>query len=308
MSTISEQLDKININVGGERGGDGGSAAMIAALLNGRNQDGGIAALAPLLAGMNNNNGGINSLWPLLLLLGRGRGGMLGGDGGDCGAVGSVAGLSPAQAAMLQTLLEGQSSLRAEVPTTALQTQAEIQGALSSLALGTQQGFAGVKDAVQSSAGLLGTAIAASKDTTQNAFALLSRDLAAVNQNVSAQGCETRETVMAAENRIISRLDQNTIDELRSRADRAERAIEINSLRSQVEVNQTVTTTQAQGQQQGQVQFQIQDVGNQLRRVCDLLVGVQQEQRSTNSVINAGNVGASTIGAQTSTPTQVNAR
>ena len=295
--------DKVNINVGegGGGGGAGGLAAVIAALGN-RNQGNDNAALIAALGNRNDDSSNLmplmgmmaggggfggnnmNALWPIILLalLGRGRGGGLFGGGDDCGG--------GAEAALLQTLMEGQSNLRAQVPTTALETQNAVLGAISQLALGTQQGLGNVKDAVQ------------------NGFALTSRDLAAVNQNVSAQGCQTREVVLAAENRIITKLDQNTIDDLRDRVRRNEHAVEVQSLRSQVEVNQTVTQTQAQAQGQAQFQIQFQDIANRLARLCDRVDIVHQEARATNANIIAGNAGAVTTGAQTSNPTNVNAR
>lgn len=62
--------DKVNINV--SEGRSGSETAMIAALLNGRNQDGNMNAVLPLLA----NGGGLgnNSIWPILLLALAGRG------------------------------------------------------------------------------------------------------------------------------------------------------------------------------------------------------------------------------------------
>lgn len=296
--------DKVNIHVGGEGGAGGGGMAAIIAALGNRNQGGDNAALVASMLGNRNDNDGMNAMWPIILLalLGRGRGG-LGGDEGGCGP----GGVSPGQAALLQTILETAGATRAAVPQTALETQNAIQGAIGALALGGQQGFANVKDSVQ--AGLLATlaATAGVKDSVQNGFALQARDLAVINQNVSAQGCETREAVAASTTAILSRIDRSEIDELRHGRDRAERAIEVNALRSQVEVNQTVNTTTNQAQAQAQAQFQIQDVNNVLRRICDQLADVHQVARATNANIIAGNAGAVTTGAQTSTPTNVNA-
>ncbi len=315
--------DKVNIHVGG--GGEGGSggaglAAVIAALgnrneggdtagliaaLGNRNNDGGMAAMLPALMAQNGNNG-MQNMWPIILLalLGRGRGGLLGGDDGGC----APGGVGPGHAALLQTILETAGATRAAVPTTALETQGAIQQAISALALGGQQGFANVKDSVQ--AGLLASLAASSgvKDSVQNGFTLNGRDLAAINQNVSAQGCQTREAVAASTTAILSRIDRSEIDELRDSRNRFERQVEVNALRSQVEVNQTVNTTQTQAQAQAQAQLQFQDVNSQLRRICDVLAGVHQEQRSTNANIIAGNTGAVVTGPQTSTPTNVNAR
>jgi hypothetical protein len=292
--------DKVNIHVGGGEGGGGGMAAIIAALGNRNQGSGDSAALIASMMGGHRDNDGMNSMWPILLLAllgGRKGGGLLGGDG-DCG---TAVGVTPAQAAILQTLLEGQSSLRAEVPTTALQTQNALEQVLASLALGTQQGFANTGDKVQSVGALQLTATTGVKDAVQSAFSVL-------NQNILDQGCKGREATQASTTAILSRIDRQEIDTLRHERDRFERQTEINSLRSQVEVNQTVNTTTNQAQAQAQAQFQIQDVNNVLRRICDQLADVHQTARATNANIIAGNQGAVVTGPQTSTPTNVNAR
>ena len=308
------QSDKVNINLGGGDGGGGmgGMAALIAAMNSGggdNNLPGLIAALgnnrgmdpgtAAMLAG--NQNNGMNNLWPIILLalLGRGRGGLLGGDGGDCGPI--AGGVSPGQAALLQTILETVGATRAAVPQAALETQIATANGLSALALASQQGFANVKDTVQNTSGLQLGATAGVKDAVQNAFAIL-------NQNILDQGCKGREATAASTTAILQKIDQNTIDDLRHDRDRFERQVEVNSLRSQVEVNQTVNTTQAQAQQQGQFQFQFQDVNNRIARLCDAVERVHQVAQATNSNIIAGNTGAVTTGLQNSSPTNVNAR
>jgi hypothetical protein len=310
--------DKVNINLGSGDGGSGGAglAAVIAALgnrneggdtagliaaLGNRNNDGGMAAMLPGL--MASQNGGMNNLWPIILLalLGRGRGGLLGGDGEGC----SPGGIGAGHAALLQTLLEGQSDLRADVPRTALETQNAIQQAVSALALGTQQGFANTKDAVQAS--LLANLAATSgvKDSVMNNAALLQRDICDVKSTVQTEACATRELVQAGTTAILSRIDRSEIDELRARADRAERAIEVNTLRSQVEVNQTVTTTQAQAQGQFQVQTQLQDVAAQLRTLGSIVAIGNQTMlaRQAQDIVNLGTMTAS--GTQAAANTQV---
>ncbi len=299
--------DKVNINVGGEGSGGGGGMAAIIAALGNRNQGGDNAALiASMLGNRNDNDGGMNSMWPILLLALLGRGGGLLGGGADAAA--TAAGLSPGHAALLQTLLEGQSALRAEVPTTALETQAAIQQQISALGLGTQQGFANVKDAVQATTAVQLAATSGVKDAVQTLGTFLARDLCDVKSTVMSQGCETRELVQATSTAILSRIDRQEIDTLRHERDRFERSVEVNALRSQVEVNQTVNTTQLQAQAQQQQQLQFQDIGNVLRRLNDRIDIVHQEQRSTNANIIAGNTGAVVTGPQTSTPTNVNAR
>lgn len=296
--------DKVNINVGEGRGGydGGGSMAALVAALGNRNQGNDNAALiaalgnrndnqlAPLMAMMGDrrhDRDGMGEMWPLLLLLlGRGRGGF-GGGGDDCCDNGHHQ-VNPAHAAILQTLMEGQSDLRAQVPTTALETQNAIQGAIAQFALGTQQGFANVKDAVQSLA-LFQTG-----------------QLNNINQNVSDQGCKTRELVQATSTAVLQRMDDLRIRELEHDRDRAERSVEVNSLRSQVEITNvnTATATQAQGQLQAQLQFQ--DINNRIGRLCDAIavVGNQvQRVKSDQDIVNFGTMAAS--GNQATTSTQV---
>lgn len=283
--------DKVNINVGdgGGRGyGDGGQAAMIAALLNGRNQDSGQVGM--LAALMNNRavDGGFGGagglgIIALLALLGGGRGGFFGGRGDEC--CDNDHGVSPAQAAILQTLLEGQSDLRAQVPTTALETQNAIQQAISSLALGTQQMGANLGDKVTNSASVLATAIGT------------------VNQNVLEQGCQTRAQVLQSENNIIRRIDDARIDEANRRGDRfeiqAQFASQFAALQSKVEVNQTVNTNQQQQQQirdddrrHHELMTALFSIGNQVQRV-----------KSDQDIVNFGTMAAS--GNQATTSTQV---
>lgn len=274
--------DKVNINVapsgGGGDGGSGANAVMMAALLNGKNQDPGA------YAAMLNQNGGMRELLPLLFLLGIGDrfGGR--GRGDDC-----CNEVTPAQAAILQSLLDGQSDLRAQVPTTALETQNAIQTAISSLALGTQQGLANLGDKVTNSATVLATAIGN------------------VNQNVMEQGCQTRAQVLLSENNIIRRIDDARLDEANRRGDRFELqatfAAQFAALQSKVEVNQTVTNTAVAAQQQQQQQRDddrrhhevltaLLSIGNQVQRV-----------KSDQDIVNFGTMAAS--GNQATTSTQV---
>ncbi len=311
--------DKVNINVGdGGSGGGAGLAALIAAMnsgggdnnlpgliaaMNRPSDGGGMAAMLPaLMAGQNN---GMNNIWPIILLalLGRGRGGLLGGGGEDCGPV--AGGIGPGQAALLQTILENAAATRASVPATALETQNALQQAVSALALGTQQGFANTKDAVQASLLANLTATSGVKDSVMNNSALLSRDICDVKSTVQTEACATRELVQAGTTAILSRIDRSEIDDLRARADRAERAIEVNALRSQVEVNQTVTTTQGQAQGQFQLQAQLQDVGSAIRELRGAVNIANQVQlaRASQDIVNLGTMTAS--GTQAAANTQV---
>lgn len=292
--------DKVIVNAGGSGDGGGGSMAAVIAALGNRNQGNDNAALiaalgnrndnqlGPLMAMLGNNNrdrDGMGEMWPLLLLLlGRGRGGFGGGD--DCCDDGHRD-VSPAHAALLQTMTENLSDLRAQVPTTALQSQNAIQGAIAQLALADQQGFAGVKDAVQSLA------------------LFQSNQLNNINQNVSDQGCKTRELVQSTSTAVLQRMDDLRIRELEHDRDRAERAIEVNSLRSQVEITNTntATATQAQGQFQSQLQFQ--DINNKIDRLCGSINIANQTMlaRQGQDIVNLGTMTAS--GTQAAANTQV---
>lgn len=286
--------DKVNIHVGGGEGGGMQAAALVAALGN-RNEQGSLAPLiaalgnrnennsiAPLIAMMGNRDRGCddgnNSLWPIILLalLGRGRGGGLfggDGDGGGDGCLGPV-------------ILSKLGNIEGAVPLAASQVSNEICQSTNTLTnLLNQSTLAEL------------AAIANAKDVTQNGFTLTGRDLAAINQNVSEQGCQTRETVLAAESRILSRLDRNEIDSLRHDRDRAERALDVHSLRSQVEVNQTVTTVQSQAQAQAQVEARF----NQLFGLLGGLANQVQRVRADNDIVNFGTMAASGNQATTST-------
>lgn len=286
--------DKVNIHVGGGEGG--GSMAALVAALGQRNQGNDHAALiaalgnrndsssnlAPLFALMGRDrDDGHNSLWPIILLalLGRGgRGGLFGGGDGDGNGDGCLG------TAVLSKL----GNIEGAIPLAASQVANEICQSTSTVTnLLNQSTLAEL------------AAIANAKDVTQNGFALTGRDLAALNQNVSEQGCQTRETVIAAESRILSRLDRNEIDSLRHDRDRAERALDVNSLRSQVEVNQTVTTVQSQAQAQAQVEARF----NQIFGLLGGIANQVQRVRADSDIVNFGTMAAS--GNQATTSTQV---
>lgn len=293
--------DKVNINVGegGGRGDSGATAAIIAALGN-RNQGNDNAALiaalgnrndnqlGPLMAMLGNNRDrdGMGEMWPLLLLLlGRGGrgGGLFGGGDGDCGGGGDAV-----NQLTLNQVLGKLGTLEGQIPLTAAQAQNAIQASIAQLALADQQGFANVKDAFQNF-GLFQT-----------------NQLNAINQNVSDQGCQTRELVQAGTTQVLQRMDDLRIRELEARAERAERAIEVNSLRSQVEITNTNTASSNQQQGQFQAQLQFQDINNKIDRLCGSInvIGNQvQNARSMNDTINFGTMAAS--GNQNTSSTQV---
>lgn len=290
--------DKVIVNAGGSDGGGGMQAAALVAALGQRNQGGDNAALIAALGGRNQGFGGGDGfgmglgggglLGGLLFgaLLGGRRGGVLGGGGDDC--CDNHGGVSPAQAALFQTLMEGQSDLRAAVPTAALETTNAIQNSIAQLALGTQQGFANTKDAVQ-------------------ALALFQTgQLNAINQNVSDQGCKTREIVQAGTTAVLERISRFEIDELRHDRDRHERQVEVNALRSQVEITNTNTATNAQAQGQFQTQLQFQDLNRKFDQMCGLVQVIGNQvvaSRQAQDIVNLGTMVAS--GGQQATSTAV---
>jgi len=308
--------DKVNINVGGGEGGGGGYgaglAAVIAALGN-RNQGNDNAALiaalgnrnddsanwvGPLMAmaqrGHHDDSGfGGNGIWAILLLaLLRGRGGFGGGD--DCGD-------GNGRTAILQTLMEGQSDLRAAVPATALETQNQICQSLASLALGVQQGFANNKDATQ--AALLATLQSLSnvKDTVQNGFTI-------TNNNVLEGLCKVKETVRDDGDKTRGQIALYHEANLQRQLGVAESALaEERTARRvrdvEVSVSQNVNQTQAQAQAQWQHQRFEDERFNRLFAIIANIGNQVQRTRSDQDIVNLGTMTAS--GTQAAQSTQI---
>lgn len=300
--------DKVNINVGGEGGGNGGAMAALVAALGNRNQSDNSAALiaalgsrnndgannlAPLMAMMHNRDDGdgMNNMWPLLLLLlGRGgrSGGLFGGDDGDAGgAIG---------ASILQSLTEGQGDIRAAIPTVALENQNAFLQSIARFELGTQQGFANTKDAVQ------------------NTLLALSQALSTVNQNVSSQGCQTREYVANDGDKtralLVTRFSQEDMTKI---AEQNARIVALESNRDhdrrhneatlQITNTNTAVAAQSQFQQQQQQQFQIDSA---LERAVGRITNSFNQTmlaRQGQDIVNLGTMTAS--GTQAAANTQV---
>lgn len=293
----------VNVFPGGHGGGEGmgglGTAAVIAAMGN-RNETGttGLMGLAPLLMGGGLGGGGFAAgalgFVAGALISGRRGGGIFGG-GGDCDSGGGAE--TRIEDTVFNTAtLSKLGAIEAAIPLASAQTENVIlqqTNQISNLAaaaqLANQQGFERTGDRIQNTAALILGAV-------NN-----------VNQNVLEEACATRALVAATTTAILQKIDQNTIDDLRERAGRNERQLEINALSARVEVNQTVNTTQSQAQAQAQTQSQFADLHCKFGRLFDLVNIVHQEARATNSNVIAGNTGAVVTGAQTSTPTNVNA-
>lgn len=308
--------DRVNINLPG--GGDGGfggagmaaviaalgnrnegsdNAALIAALGNRNDGSAGMNAILPaLMAGGGLGGNQMNNLWPIILLAllgGRGgHGGLFGGGGGDgcCDGAGSDA----INQLTLNQVLGKLGTLEGIVPNTALETQNAIQQALASLALGTQQGFAGVKDSVQAT------------------LLSLSQSVNGVNQNVSAQGCATRERVDSDGDKtralLVARFQQEDATKI---AEQNARIVALETRcdndRRHAESNLVITNTNTAIAQQQQQQKQSEE-DRRHRELLNALniinVGNQvQLARNVNDTINFGTMAAS--GIQSTPTTQV---
>lgn len=279
MDNISDKVN-LNINPSGGDGGLGGAglAALMMASKGGDSQSNIWASILPALMNQRNDGAGMNSWWPLLLLLGR-HGGVLGG-GCEDGTV------SPAHAALLQTLLEGQSDLKAAIPTAALETTNALQNAIAQLALGVQQSLANTKDSVQAAAALNLTATnGVAKDV---ATGTLQTQIA-----INNDGDKTRQLLIEFNTQNLQReltVAQSALSEER---------IHRHSDSNKVEVTQNVNQQQAQAQ----FQQQQQDILRQLAHFGSGLNFIgNQVARNTNDIVTVGGL---TNATQSANPVNV---
>lgn len=148
-----------------------------------------------------------------------------------------------------------------------------------------------------------------------NANQLLTmQELCGINQNVSAQGCQTREAIVADGNVTRGLLsarfqleDATEINKLNAKVIELQNEGRTRELGSRIDITNTNTATATAEQRQAQLQFQFQDINNKIARLCEAVTIVHQEARATNSNVIAGNTGAVTTAAQTATasPTSV---
>lgn len=288
--------DKVNINLGEGGGGGAGSMAAVIAALGNRNQGDNTAAL---IAALGNRNDSASNIGPLLAMLGNrrdddhgmsgilpivvllallGKRGLGGGDDCDNNHDGNHG-----RTALLQTLLEGQSDLRAQVPTTALELQNSLGKSIAALALADQQGFANTKDAVQ-------------------ALALFQTgQLNNINQNVSDQGCRTRDAVQLGNTTILQAIADNKYEALKNEL--FELRTKGHARETELTISQTVSQNQAQAQQQQQQQRFEDERFSRLFGIVANIGNQVQRSRADNDVVNFGTMAAS--GNQASTNTQV---
>jgi hypothetical protein len=269
--------DKVNINLG-DGGGGGSQAAMIAALLNGRNQDGNSAGLiAALLGGRDRDHcgdgfglggGGIGALLLLALLGGRG----FGGHGRDCdndaalailGKLGSIEGSVPLVGANIQNSILEQTGV--------------LGNQISQVGLAQLAATAGVKDSVQNSA-------------------------TAILQNASSN----TQSILSAICGLSSKLDSNQIADLQRQLAVAQLASTEDRLRHhsdgvEVRVSQNVNQVQAQAQQQQQFVGLFDRLE---RRLHGIEIEQNQIAKNTNANLIIGSTGVAT-GAQSANPVNV---
>lgn len=281
--------DKVIVNAGGSGDGGGMQAAALVAALGQRNQGNDNAALiaalgsrnekdwGPIMALMGDRHrrdddgfGGMNGILGIAalgLIFGGGRrGGLFGGGGDDCGNGGA------------ETRIEDNAG-RLAILNAIGNTKDAVTGGFATTALALSQGFANTKDAVQAST------------------FLLTNQINNVNQNVSEQGCQTRETVLSAQNAIIAELKNNRIADLEDKVRTLHGHEHVRE--SEIRISQTVNQQQQQQQQQRfdderfrQLFGIVANIGNQVQRT-----------RTENETINLGTMTGS--GIQSAPNTQV---
>lgn len=274
--------------------------------------DGNLASAIPLLlaGGVGGNQWGGSGLTQGLLggllggaLFGGRRGGLFGGDGDGAGA-GAVA----LQGSIdTNTILQGISNLNAAVPLSQAQVQLTVANAAASLGnqatalngqtsaqlfqgqLASAQGFAATKDAVD-----------ALSTQTAIGFGNISREIATngwlVTQAINNDGEKTRALVGQIDRENLNRLITTQASEL----------VELRNESARGRDRHGIEISMVNNQNQNQMQFQQQ--AQVLGQLSHLLNDVSQVARATNSNVIVGNTGATTTGAMTANPTNVNTR
>lgn len=266
-------------------------------------KDSGMAAILPALLANNNNShggmggagalaGGIGGLLIGGLLGGNGNGGLFGGNnsGGSnvANVVENLAVLNAIQSGQLANQA-GFNGIESAIATQSLGAATQA----SQYALAAQGQIAGVKDSIQT----LGSGLAvALGNVNQNVLVTAAQTAAAI----TADGDRTRSLITNQYEATLNR----QLTEANLRLEGVERARGHDAINMRIDNSNNVTQAQAQTQ----MQFQVQQQGALLQGLYPYIVGTHQHAQATNANIIAGNTGAVTTGAQTSTPTNVNAR
>ncbi len=229
--------------------------------------------------------GGGNILTGLILGALLGRGGLGGIGGGDRGCAEPIS-----TAAILSQLAD----IKAAVPFNEAQLQLALAQASAQL---TAQGTANT----MSLANQLNTV---ALQTATN-FALVARDIAAVDTNVDRQSATIQTAIHADGEATRALITTNLIAQLN-----AEKVILANELaeerneRSRERDRHGVEITMTQNNNQQQLQFQAQSQA--INQLANLIAGLNNQfARATNSSVVVGSTGVGTL--QTATPTNVNA-
>lgn len=191
--------------------------------------------------------------------------------------------------------------------------EAQVQLAVAGSTAAINQNIAnGLQTAINGQAGInknIADAIASSLASQNNINQNLLNSAAGL-QLQAAQNTAAIQTAITldgtATRALINSLNTDNLNRLLTVAD-LDRRDEVNRGRSrEVEVN--VAQTVNQNQLQLQAQQQQQQIVSTLGFLCNEIAQVRQIARATNENVIVGNTGATTTGAQTASPTNVNTR
>jgi hypothetical protein len=263
-----------------------GMNAILPALLANKDHHGGLGGTGGALAG------GLGGLLLGGLLGSNGNGGLFGGNNGGGSNVANVV----ENLAILNAIQSGQlanqagfNGIEGAIATQSLGAATQA----SQYALAAQGQISGVKDSIQT----LGSGLAvALGNVNQNVLVTAAQTAAAI----TADGDRTRSLITNQYEATLNR----QLTEANLRLEGVERARGHDAINMRIDNSNTVTQAQAQTQ----MQFQMQQQGQLLNGLYPYILGTHQHAQATNANIIAGNTGAVTTGAQTSTPTNVNAR
>lgn len=271
---------------------EGGAGLLPAAMMAGMSGNHGLGG-AGLGAGL------VGGLLGGLLFGGRGLGGWGGGWGGE--------GIGPRAAAALDgtdgmAIINAIGNVKDTVNAGTASVTATVTNGNMALANAISSGFASqTSDTLQQTIMLVQQA---------NANQLLSmQEMCNINQNVSAQGCQTREAVAADGDKTRAYLaarfqleDQTEINKLNAKVIELQNEGRTREIGTRIDIQNTAIATQAQTQAQQQQQQILAGI-NQL---FPLVQGVLQVAHATNTNVIAGNQGPVVTGPQTANPTNVN--
>jgi hypothetical protein len=274
---------------------DGGGApwaSILPALMTSRNDGGGFGH-----GGLGAGIGFVGGLIFGALFNRRGGGDFLGGgEGGGNGETRVESDIF--NVAVLQKL----GSIEAAIPLQGAQTENVILQQTNQITnLAAQAQFA-------NAAGFEST-----KNAVTNVGTILLQGLNTVNANVAEQACSVKQVVVNDGEKtralLTSRFqleDATRINELNARVIELQSEGRRHADNAELKLSITNTNTAIAAQAQGQQQQQQQAQGFAINELLTTVRGLVQIAHATNSNVIAGNTGAVTTGAQTSTPTNVN--